>query len=1081
MNAATLVVCVLPRIRTDRQGDAGPSAESSSRDAWIVEVLYRFGLVLLGLIDGFPGKMREKLLVSCVRYKGSSDAANMKTMCLVCRAVEKHKSLWQRLGQWRVEEYFSRFPIPAHVLESSVDWIERGGRCREVDDPMQATPNDPALLSSRLYVLLYFTPSVLESGMIRMRGLVELFFHDNWVLSHSLGETVDISVAWAPYKAATLALSSTLSSSKAKKLANLHTKALDSLEKQILMFVTSDDHFEDCVLTSIQTLLDVQRSAHASLRWTVLHSLFSTNRKIAEAVRSCCASPNSIFDFLLLVSKFDDRLNMACRQLGEKKQAALNSSLEQAKHFVTTLLDLMRPSESLHDAEDYGDAVNQLAHVKGEFDAIGAAEMADIELYQTVLDEAQELEWSNQYFLQNTHMNHYLAETCTHLARIVRILGGTKSDRSTLQNCESMFVWAALLGKPGNKCDTALTAISLECLKDPSVVSGIGLVYLKAKAGMDTFLKGMPGHELESHESSTEHFYTAILNKYIGKILEDVPYTIFHIVSDLLVFEYNWMHTSNIAEKKSSPFVRRERSTRRKLHARAFREVCRFTGALQSMKNTFAGNISVQPEEVLEVCFRKHLSLSLQKLCEEVFMFGRSQSSSIPVSMPQGADKGTTMQYSLRLKELGDFLRMYQKLLEDLQDFVPMACMHVWREEFHKVLVSAASFAIRRWSSSKGHRYQRLPGHSANFMERIVSYLHKMSHPIQSMYLKPLCGWYGPSGEEMLGIAFFSRLQDSMGQTCLSCLDTILESCIILQMQELLHQCRSRTAEELTFCNLVSKLPKDLEPHKVAFEPQPKLIGACERISKEQGNTLKLLCEKLAFVGQNQLLRKRLNAGIRVASEYENKTLLGAMMVANSATRQSILEGSGTQDDVWVHDKEGSSCNGLTTVMHHLQKWSGQLDQGCPYRVGEVNVPDMHILAFVITVYALPSYCFDERLSSLVREKDKDAVDAAPLIVGLATFLQCFPAAVKNTYMQLVAYFIRTHLVLNAEDVRHAMESSLFSTGISGATEITDVSRGAPQQALSATAWLAEFSLACGCSREDSYKYIPPYAHGDML
>lgn len=333
----------------------------------------------------------------------------------------------------------------------------------------------------------------------------------------------------------------------------------------------------------------------------------------------------------------------------------------------------------------------------------------------------------------------------------------------------------------------------------------------------------------------------------------------------------------------------------------------------------------------------------------------------------------------------------------------------------------------------------------------------------------------------MLGIAFFSQLQDSMGQTCLSCLDTILESCVILQMQELLHQCRSRTAEELTFCNLVAKLPKDLEPHTVAFEPQAKLIGACERISKEQGNTLKLLCEKLAFVGQNQLLRKRLNAGIRVASEYENKTLLGAMMVANSATRQSILEGSGSQDDVWVHDKEGSSCNGLTTVMHHLQKWSGQLDQGCPYRVGEVNVPDMHVLAFVITVYALPSYCFDERLSSLVREKDKDAVDAAPLIVGLATFLQCFPAAVKKKYIQLVAHFIKTHLVLNAEDVRHAMESSLFSTGISGATEITDVSRGAPQQALSATAWLAEFSLACGCSREDYHKYIPPYAHGDML
>eukprot|EP00963_Diacronema_lutheri_P002828 scaffold219_cov394-Pavlova_lutheri.AAC.3 len=1059
------------------------SSGSSARDAWIVEVLYRFGLVLLGLLDRFPGKTREKLLVSFFRCKGTSSVANIKTICLVCRAVEKHRSLWQRLGQYRVEEYFSRFLIPAHVLQSSIDWIEHGGRCREAESPDRAISNDPAFLSCRLFVLLYSAPSVLESGTSRMRGLVELFFHDNWILSHSLGETVDISVAWAPYKAANQALSSTLSTSKAKKLATLHTKALGSLEKQILTFVTNDDHFEDCVLTGIQTLLDIQRSAHASLRWIVLHSLFSANRKIVEAVRSCCIGSRSIFEFLLLVSKFDHRVNAACRQLGKKKQVALNSSLDQAKHFITTLLDLMRPSENLHDAEDYEDAVTQLAYVKGEFDTIQAAEMADIELYQTILDQAQELEWSNQYFLQNSHMNHYLAETCTHLARIVRILGSTKSECSVVHDCESMFVWAALLGRPGNKSDTTLTTITLECLKDPSVVSDIGLVYLKVKAGMDTFLKGMPGHELDNLDVSTEQFYSTILNKYIVKVLEDVPFTIFHIVSDLLVFEYNWMHTSNLAEKKSSPLVRRERSTRRKLHARAFREVCRFTGALRSMNKAFAGIIRVQPEEVLDVCYRKHLSMSLHKLCEEVFNFGKSQSGTIHFSVPsRGGDKGSTTHYSLRVKELGDFLAMYQKLLEDLQDFVPMACMHVWREEFNKVLISAASSAIHRRLRTKGRRSDRSLEPPANFMERIVSYLHQMSHPMQSMYLKPLCSWYGSSGEEMLGIAFFSQLQDSMGQTCLCCIDSILESCVVLQIQEVFKRYQVNTTEELAFHNMVSKMANDMnDPYLTACEPQAKILGACDRISREHSNSLKLLCEQLAFVGQNQLLRKRLNAGIRVASEYQNKALLGATMTANSALGRSVHRGTASKDPRNVHDEEDSGSDSLFAVMHHFQKWSGQLTEGSPSQSGEAEVPHMHLLAFIITVFALPSYCFDERLSSLVREKGKDAVDAAPLIAGLATLLQCFPADVVELYMLLVAQYIRTQLVLNAEDVHHAMESSLFSTGISGATEITDVSRGAPRQALSASSWLAEFSLACGFPKQAHQEYFPPYAHGDML
>lgn len=244
---------------------------------------------------------------------------------------------------------------------------------------------------------------------------------------------------------------------------------------------------------------------------------------------------------------------------------------------------------------------------------------------------------------------------------------------------------------------------------------------------------------------------------------------------------------------------------------------------------------------------------------------------------------------------------------------------------------------------------------------------------------------------------------------------------------------------------------------------------------------MKLLCEQLAFVGQNQLLRKRLNAGIRVASEYQNKALMGATIAANSALGNSVHRGTAPKDPKNVHDEEHSGSNTLYTVMHHFQKWSGQLDQGFPSQSGEVDVPHMHLLAFIITIFALPSYCFDERLSSLVREKGKDAVDAAPLIAGLATLLQCFPADVVELYMLLVAQYIRTHLVLNAEDVHHAMESSLFSTGISGATEITDVSRGAPRQALSASSWLAEFSLACGFPKQAHQEYFPPYAHGDML
>jgi len=37
-----------------------------------------------------------------------------------------------------------------------------------------------------------------------MREIVDKHFPDNWVISYYLGFTVDLSVAWEPYKAAKL-------------------------------------------------------------------------------------------------------------------------------------------------------------------------------------------------------------------------------------------------------------------------------------------------------------------------------------------------------------------------------------------------------------------------------------------------------------------------------------------------------------------------------------------------------------------------------------------------------------------------------------------------------------------------------------------------------------------------------------------------------------------------------------------------------------------------------------------------------------------------------------------------------------
>ena len=53
-----------------------------------------------------------------------------------------------------------------------------------------------------LYIALYFAPEILNTDAAKMREIVDKHFPDNWVIAYYLGMVVDLSEAWAGYKAA---------------------------------------------------------------------------------------------------------------------------------------------------------------------------------------------------------------------------------------------------------------------------------------------------------------------------------------------------------------------------------------------------------------------------------------------------------------------------------------------------------------------------------------------------------------------------------------------------------------------------------------------------------------------------------------------------------------------------------------------------------------------------------------------------------------------------------------------------------------------------------------------------------------
>jgi WASH complex subunit strumpellin len=66
-----------------------------------------------------------------------------------------------------------------------------------------------------------------------MREIVDKHFADNWVISYYLGFIVDLSVAWVPYKAASLALNFTIDLNNVKKLHAHYLGKMDKLLNEL--------------------------------------------------------------------------------------------------------------------------------------------------------------------------------------------------------------------------------------------------------------------------------------------------------------------------------------------------------------------------------------------------------------------------------------------------------------------------------------------------------------------------------------------------------------------------------------------------------------------------------------------------------------------------------------------------------------------------------------------------------------------------------------------------------------------------------------------------------------------------------
>lgn len=146
---------------------------------------------MLLLVDRLiPALARERLVVCYLRFKGqnTSDYTNE-----VCRLVKNTgysynpKTKVEILPKNYPVDYFSRFSVEA-IDRMLIDTFINTLKDDDIYNQLAAYPNPEhrsIALSSQasiIFVLLSFSPKILEKEKPKMREIVDKHFPDNWVI-----------------------------------------------------------------------------------------------------------------------------------------------------------------------------------------------------------------------------------------------------------------------------------------------------------------------------------------------------------------------------------------------------------------------------------------------------------------------------------------------------------------------------------------------------------------------------------------------------------------------------------------------------------------------------------------------------------------------------------------------------------------------------------------------------------------------------------------------------------------------------------------------------------------------------------
>eukprot|EP01116_Phalansterium_solitarium_P008575 TRINITY_DN22505_c0_g1_i1.p1 TRINITY_DN22505_c0_g1~~TRINITY_DN22505_c0_g1_i1.p1 ORF type:complete len:1148 (-),score=576.86 TRINITY_DN22505_c0_g1_i1:152-3595(-) len=958
----------------------------------IAEAVFLYGIMLTLLDEVIEGAVRERLLVSYLRYKGKIDEPNFDEVCRLVRSTG-HVPGSPRNPANYPEEYFARIKLPPHLVQMLIARL----RSDDIYNQISAYPlpqhRSVALANQAcmLYIVLFFSPEILKDQMSVMREIVDKHFPDNWVIQYYLGYTVDLTVAWAPYKAASVALGNTLQPANVQLLKTSHWGRVDTLLRQTHHYLSEGVLNDEFILDNVGKLMAHLRDCNVTIRWMMLHVTSQLPK-----VRQVCVQEVSAEKLLVLLldtaqyefvlkNCFQAILN-AKKQRWEQHRAECAERMKELGEYFSGDKPLTRVKRNETLMNWFVELATQISALDFSDSLLAGRKIMQLLHALEKVEEFHQIESSIQ-------VKQFLVETRSFLKQMLRLV-------NIDENLMVVFDIVADLSYGWQIINDYVDIMQVRIRRDPSSVIKLRATFLKLCSILQLPLIRI--NQCRSPDLvSVSEYYSGELVAFVRKVLEIVPRSMFLILAKIIELQTTRIRELPAKIDKEQLLEAGQMSDRFNLAALTH-SISVFTEGILAMETTLVGVIQVDAKQLLEDGIRKELVQQIASSLDATLQFKVKKIE----------------EFAGRLNQLHTVLDGIRRSFQYIQDYLQVYGLKIWQEEFSRIINYNIEQECNQFLKKKVYdfesvfqsksipipRFPPVDETSSNFIGRLLRELLTYTDHHRTIYIEQMAGWYDPTGREVVGIKTFDTLLRSISVFGLAGLDKLICFRIVKELTmfaSTLHKELGANDQDLK--NFYFNINSQLSPVASLPPGVQKLYG---QALQKSARWWPMFLEIALTVGQMQLLRRQIANTLTNACQLDSNLLASTLVVANKSILKDVQEHYVSPDTKPYPSDESAVLADLTEYL----ETAGINDPYTKIYVTTDPISHIGLIMFMFAISQISVLEYSSHLSILVHKKDKRSYDIAPLVVGIITILKQFHQHATLKFLALLGQFVRNQI-----------------------------------------------------------------------